>query len=379
MKAIETLERRLLMSVSAISTVSITTRYKNELVITAAGTDDTVAIAQSGSKLSITADGTTSSDPAPAGGVFVYARGGKDSFTIASSVTAQTTIVSIDNVPTVVHSAGAHVIAWVDSTDIVTGTASVHYVATFAGGVSKKLGASLPNPSDSGKTVTANLPLLGTGPVAGDVNQGEMGDCYFMATLAAFANQRPGAIENSVVDLGDGTYAVEFYRNGKPVFVRVNNSFPAGPFEGFKFAHPGASGTIWAMVMEKAFAWFRDGDNTYASTSDGGMWEVYTDLNVTSICIQPPAFTDDQLFDLLSTDLKRGDPVTFETICPADLVANHVYTLVGLKIANGVNTYIVRNPWGDSGDILENSQGIAVLNYAQMVANFAFGAAPTTG
>jgi hypothetical protein len=37
--------------------------------------------------------------------------------------------------------------------------------------------------------------------------------------------------------------------------------------------------------------------------------------------------------------------------------------------------YVVRNPWGVSGDSLENSQGYATLTYSQMVANFTDGCA----
>ena len=37
---------------------------------------------------------------------------------------------------------------------------------------------------------------------------------------------------------------------------------------------------------------------------------------------------------------------------------------------NGTTHYIVRNPWGVSGDALENSSGYATLTYAQMAANF---------
>src|SRR5208282_3012460 len=142
-------------------------------------------------------------------------------------------------------------------------TAPVHSVSSFAGGVSKALGAHLANPSDSGSTMTVNASLFGTGPVAGDINQGSVGDCYFMASLAGFAEVRPNVILNSAVDLGDGTYCVEFYHSGTPEFIRVNNTFPTGGFNGFRFAHPGSDDTIWGCVMEKAFAYFRTGANTY--------------------------------------------------------------------------------------------------------------------
>ena len=71
-------------------------------------------------------------------------------------------------------------------------------------------------------------------------------------------------------------------------------------------------------------------------------------------------------------DLNAGDPVTLGTpMSPPDLVGDHAYTLVSISVnSNGVAHYLVRNPWGVSGDEIENSQGYATLTYAQMVANF---------
>ena len=169
--------------------VSVTTRYGDELVVTAAGTADSVSITESGQTLTIIGDGQTFTDAAPAAGLFVYTRGGNDSIVIGQSVSAQTTIDSIDNAKTIINTAGSDVIVWDDSTDTVIGSASVHSVASFAGGVSKALGASLPNPKDAGTTTAQALSLFGTGPVAADVNQGDAGDCYFLCSLAAFANQ----------------------------------------------------------------------------------------------------------------------------------------------------------------------------------------------
>jgi hypothetical protein len=57
-------------------------------------------------------------------------------------------------------------------------------------------------------------------------------------------------------------------------------------------------------------------------------------------------------------------------------VGDHAYTLVSAYLdGSGVAHYVVRNPWGVSGDSLENSQGYATLTYSQMVANFTDGCA----
>jgi fibronectin type 3 domain-containing protein len=357
--------------------ISIATRFGNELVVTAAGAYDNVVLSQSGTTLTVTANGATFTNTLPAAGVFVYTRGGNDSIAIASSVTVRTTVDSIDSAFTVINSAGTNVSVWADSGDTVTGSGLIHSVAAFAGNVSKATGASLANPGDSGATTTVNLSLWGTGPLADDVKQGGVGDCYFLSTLAAFAGTNPGKLNEAAVDLGDGTYAVQFYNaQNKAVYVRVSNSFANGWFNGFAFAQPGAGNTVWAMVMEKAFAYFRTGANTYASTSSGWMGEAYTDLGVANTFFSPSSFTESSFYATVSADLANQKPVTLAALNAPDVVNNHAYTLVSAsKDASGATHYRIRNPWGTSGDALEDSHGYATLTFAQLVANFAEGCA----
>ena len=57
---------------------------------------------------------------------------------------------------------------------------------------------------------TSTLPLFGaTGaPSYLDVNQGYLGDCYFVASLGEMALQDPSLIENMITANGNGTYSV---------------------------------------------------------------------------------------------------------------------------------------------------------------------------
>jgi hypothetical protein len=133
------------------------------------------------------------------------------------------------------------------------------------------------------------------------------------------------------------------------------------------------------MVMEKAFAYLRLGGNAYASIAGGWMSEVYSDLGIASTDFTPSLIADNDLFGMLSADLQNGDPVTFVTpMGVPDLVEDHAYTLVSVQNVGGVNEYTVRNPWGFSGDLAENSQGCATLTYQQVLANFEFGTVATS-
>jgi hypothetical protein len=62
-------------------------------------------------------------------------------------------------------------------------------------------------------------------PTKNDLFQGKtLGDCYFLSALAAIADSDPEFIRNMVVALGDGTYAVRFYLDESPVYVRAETS-----------------------------------------------------------------------------------------------------------------------------------------------------------
>jgi hypothetical protein len=134
------------------------------------------------------------------------------------------------------------------------------------------------------------------------------------------------------------------------------------------------------MVFEKAFAYFRTGANTYNSINSGFMGEVYTDLGVSSTVVFPGSDTASAFYNQISTALDNGEAVTFGTASdPANLVGDHAYTLISVSVdGNGVAHYTVRNPWGVSGDSMENSQGYATLTFAQMQANFYDGAVATS-
>ena len=356
--------------------VSISYRFGNELVVTATGASDSIAVTQSGSTLNITADGLVSSFPLPAAGLFIYTRGGSDGINIDNTVSATTTVMTIDGATTAVSSSGSNVNVWLDSTDSFTGTATLHKVAGFAGGVSKAVGAALSNPSDSGATFKITTSLFGTGPVSGDANQGSIGDCYFVASLAGFANSNPSVLRRAAVDMGDGTYAVQFMSGSTPTFVRVSNDLPSGGWGGYAYAHPGTvTGPVWAAVIEKAFCYFRSGANSYASIGSGWMTEVYSDLGISSSNFAPGSYTESAFYNTVSTDLAKGFGVTFGTSSSApQLVSGHAYTLMSVSVdSGGVTHYVVRNPWGFAGDGLEDGLGYATLTFAQLVANFTLG------
>lgn len=107
------------------------------------------------------------------------------------------------------------------------------------------------------------------GPKMTDIDQGSVGDCYFMAALAAIANANPAFIRELVVDLGDGTYGVQFHdAAGANVFIRVDADLWTDNGV-LAYAQFGSQGTLWVPILEKAFAFVAKSDGSYASISGG--------------------------------------------------------------------------------------------------------------
>ena len=72
------------------------------------------------------------------------------------------------------------------------------------------------NYSPTYKASTLPLYSASGAPSYTDVNQGYLGDCYFLSSLGEVALQDPSKIENNITNNGNGTYGVEFYVNGRP-------------------------------------------------------------------------------------------------------------------------------------------------------------------
>ena len=97
-------------------------------------------------------------------------------------------------------------------------------------------------------------PLFCHEPCISDLNQSEVADCYFVATLAALVDREPDLIKQNMKDNGDGTVTVRFFKSTlfggtQPVYVKVDKTIPGGA-ESYK---SGLCGAMWAKLYEKAF------------------------------------------------------------------------------------------------------------------------------
>lgn len=221
-----------------------------------------------------------------------------------------------------------------------------------------------------------------------DVEQGKLGDCHVLSSLAAVATQNPELIRNMIRANPDGTYTVTFKKqnsfgvwydfpvtvDGKlPVELTYLDAFQEGIDKGLgkpnwdyskrvPYAKAGdfAGGKpeLWVAIVEKAYA---KQDGGYDKVGRGG----FTANVLPMITGQRSIGHDPQEMSLheLAESFKNGSAITVEThqawpwyLAQIDsvggnglfkkgvLVPSHGYYVVGVDEANG--TVTVKNPWG---------------------------------
>jgi hypothetical protein len=224
----------------------------------------------------------------------------------------------------------------------------------------------------------SSKPLFGaSGPSMSDVNQGYLGDCYLLSSLAEVASQNSGLISSMFTSNGNNTYGVKFYVNGVAEYVTVNNALADG---GTVF-NSGAD--IWASLAEKAYTQLQasgvvtgnsvNSGNSWTTTGNGGAPECaleeitgasqITDFmaagaawyNVTyNSSLAMTGYTTNTTATVASTlvsDLAKGDDLVLSSNTNATdssgritLVADHAMSVYGFDSATG--EFEIRNPWG---------------------------------
>jgi hypothetical protein len=225
--------------------------------------------------------------------------------------------------------------------------------------------------------------LFTTGnPTRNDVNQGGVGDCYFQAAIAAIANVSPSFLKRHVVDLGDGTYAVRFKNifNGDE-YVRVDAELPTVN-GGLVYGQFGDNGTMWAAIMEKAWAFRRFNTGRYDTTTAGNSAEVFASLGLQLTNVQLSAFGTTAMMNQIRTDLAEGKMAVassqqFGTPEDSPILAQHAYMIdrVFTNASGAVTSVRVFNPHGfdntnDGSTDGNANDGLITLTPAEFMAAF---------
>jgi hypothetical protein len=197
---------------------------------------------------------------------------------------------------------------------------------------------------NSGTYSYVNGSLFQNGLSADDVYQGGLGTCYYLATLAAIAQEKPDYIQNMFRDNGDNTFTVRFYNNGVADYVTVDRYLPTHSSGNAVSAGwvVGSYNELWVALAEKAYAqlaesgWSRSStsNNSYADIEGGWRGNVINHVAGLGYSLSNAVdMTQAQLINLVNSNqiLTTG-------------FNGHAYTITAYNATN--QTFHLRNPWG---------------------------------
>jgi hypothetical protein len=203
------------------------------------------------------------------------------------------------------------------------------------------------------------------------VIQGQVGDCQTLAVLVGVAKRDPALLQRSIVDMGNGIYAVDFKPFGTDQYVMVDATLPVTGGGAPYYAQLGHQNSLWVALMEKAFtfvraeAWNNPGIvGTYSVESGGGSGDMMKALGANTVGnVGYNASTPNALWLDAVIEANAGQIVTVSTFGPTGstlnggLVGAHMYYVDTLNYGwvNGTYTVIsmtLRNPWGGSNEFI---------------------------
>lgn len=225
-----------------------------------------------------------------------------------------------------------------------------------------------------------------------DVNQGSIGNCYFLAALMSVAHTNPETLKKNIKKNEDGTYTVRLYKKRKitlsgklhPVDVTVYPNFPtavngedsANVLANLNPAHAhsgdeNANGDLelWVRLYEKAFAVMK---GSYEKIGNGGFIEDAMEAitgdkygyKSTKKRFLIFGTSKDKVKELIIGMVNDNIPVAAGTggldesklsqedrdfMESNDVVSGHAYSILNAD-ENGVK---LRNPWGQGAIVAE--------------------------
>lgn len=315
-------------------------------------------------------------------GIALYGLGGNDTFT------------TIGGGNQIIYGGDGHDSFWLDSNDIImdatndetsglvqsplpsihvvnsyyqpwtTNSASPDYVSFETNGqrikepdISQWSGAQYAN--CSGLLFLNNTPKY-TNPL-----QGNIGNCYFIASLNSLAYSDPELIKQMIVDLGDGTYVVRFYNTcyqvgncfpGQVNYLKIDSYLPVDSYGYLLMDHGGdncewpVSSAYyfprWSALLEKAYAYYRFGNNSYHSLESGLMRDVYYQLTNSTAKSSTYSFNSNQLVSFFDDKFMNGyatSSSSYIPFYPTEVYSRHAYANMNLSL--NTSHFVLMGPY----------------------------------
>jgi hypothetical protein len=231
---------------------------------------------------------------------------------------------------------------------------------------------------------TAYAPVSGTlfgpnGPSYLDVQQGYVGDCWLLASLAEVAARDPQDIQSMFTAAGAAVengatvnlYSVRFFNSaGVAEYVTVDTELPSG---GAYYDQP-ANGILWVALAEKAYAEANgagyvttgsEGSDSYAALNGG--WPSWALQAITGKSAGDFSFNPSNIVAAWNS----GELIVLTTSTPAssEVVGDHCYALVNYT-ASSSNPFEVYNPWGITTATADGVYGLFNADANFLAQNF---------
>jgi Ca2+-binding RTX toxin-like protein len=230
---------------------------------------------------------------------------------------------------------------------------TIQTVTSFANAADRTLnGDDIGDPFDgvNYQDFSGNWLFAEGGPTQHDIDQGSAADCWIMASMASVAHDNPHQMREIVADFGDGTYGVRLGNQ----FYRVDGELPANTVtQRPVYAGLGLQDSLWTAIIEKAYAMFRTGANTYASLDWGNPEDALRAFGLSGVGF---TYHDSPTSDTVVANaaFDRWNSYQNTVICTgavsaaSGLVGSHCYNIDSVQrdSAGNVTTIVVRNPWG---------------------------------
>ncbi|XP_071961866.1 calpain-9-like isoform X2 [Antedon mediterranea] len=198
-----------------------------------------------------------------------------------------------------------------------------------------------------------------------DIEQGMLGDCWFLAAVASLSLQqnllhRVCPAEQTFKRDYAGIFHFQFWQYGEWVDVVVDDRLPTYNGE-LVFVHSKEKTEFWSALMEKAYAKLH---GSYEALKGGNVVEAMADFTGgVAEAIDLREKTPKKLFKTMISAFKRSSqmgcsieavPGQVEAKQNNGLICGHAYTITGVTKVNlrsrqkDVRLVRVRNPWGKS-------------------------------
>ncbi|GBB88679.1 hypothetical protein RclHR1_15230004 [Rhizophagus clarus] len=190
-----------------------------------------------------------------------------------------------------------------------------------------------------------------------DINQGAIGDCWFVAALAVITNI-PSLLETLCVarDEEVGVYGFIFFKDGDWVSTVVDDQLFVNGVDEKKrpklaFAKCPNENETWVPLIEKAYAKVhRDYEHIVGGFTGQGIEDltggVYT-LTYTADILDTERFWNEELIHVNKNTLfacYRWDDSTDAK----GLIDSHAYSIIRVEECEGIKLLNIRNPWGET-------------------------------